>query len=96
MLAPLSVKVPLPLFVRPPVPLMAPEKVVEVLSPPVFKVPLPSSTLPAPASEPMVLLKLFRSYVAPLATLTLSAELEGTPSALPSLKVPALMVVAPL
>ncbi len=94
MLVPLTVKTPLPVLVRPPVPLMTPEKLVEVLSPPVVSVPLPRVTLPAPASEPIVPLRLFRSKIAPLATLT--AEADDTPPAAPRRSVPVLMVVAPV
>ena len=50
-----------------PAPLMAPEKLA-VLEFPAMSVPLPRVTLPAPASEPMVSLKLFRLKTAPLLT----------------------------
>ena len=93
--APLRVKVPVPDFVSPPLPPMMPEKVVEESSPPAVSVPLPSVTLPAPASEPMAALKLFRSKTAPTPTLTLSAEADGIPVAVPSRSVPPLIVVAP-
>ena len=91
---PLSVSVPVPLFVSPPEPLMTLEKVVEELLPPAVSEPLPSVTLPAPASEPMVAEKLLRSNVAPPATLT--AEALWRPPAAPSLSVPALIAVAPV
>ncbi|NDB20055.1 MAG: hypothetical protein EB020_04170, partial [Proteobacteria bacterium] len=44
--------------------------VVEELSPPTVKLAEPSVTSPAPASEPIVSLKLARSNVASLATVT--------------------------
>ena len=59
---------PVPVLVRPsgPPPLIRlPEKVVEVLRPPAVSVAVPVllSTVPAPASEPIVLEKPFRSSV---------------------------------
>ena len=45
---------PLPVLVRPPVPLSVPLKPVEVLSPPVLSVKPALARVPAPASEPMV------------------------------------------
>ncbi len=60
-LVPESVNVPLPSFVKPPVPLITPESVVEVPLLPAARVALPSVTLPAPAMEPTVLLKPARS-----------------------------------
>jgi hypothetical protein len=71
----------------PPLPEMVPENLVLVLSLPVVSVAAPSVTAPAPASEPMVWLKLLRSSVAPLAIVN---ALNGD-SALtaPACKVPA-------
>ena len=46
---------------RLPEPLIVPSKLVELLSPPVVSVPLPSVTLPSPSSEPILSSKLFRS-----------------------------------
>ena len=66
----------------------------DVLSPPAVNVPVPSVTLPAPASEPIVSLKLFRLKVAPPATVT--ALTSAIRLAAPSVSVPALMVVAPV
>jgi hypothetical protein len=69
-----------------------PEKMVDVLSPPLVSVELLASTmLPAPAIEPTVSLA-STAYVPVSATLTavLSAKLTVTD------KVPALMVVAPV
>ena len=57
--------VPVPTFASPPLPDIAPEKVVEVLSPPAVRIAARSSTLPAPASEPMVWFRLLRSRIAP-------------------------------
>ena len=68
MLGPDRVSVPVPILLRPPAPEIVPENVVLVLSLPVVSVAEPSVTEPAPASEPMVWLKLLRSRVAPLAT----------------------------
>ena len=59
---------PPPTLVKPPLPEMVPRNVVLVPSLPVVSVADPSVTLPAPASEPMVWLKLARSSVAPAAT----------------------------
>ena len=85
---------PVPAFVTPPVPERAPLNVVAVLFPPVVMRPEPRRTLPAPASEPMVSLKLLKSSVAPLATVT-AVALESV-SFTPRRSVPALMVVAPV
>ena len=66
-LSPESVSVPEPDFVSAIVPLpfcSTPEKVVEVLSPPVVSVTAPAAllvTVPPPASEPIVSLKVFKS-----------------------------------
>ena len=54
---PERVKLPEPVLVKLPEPLIVPAKVVELLRPPVVKVPAPSATLAveeAAASEPMV------------------------------------------
>ena len=74
----------------------SPEKVVDVFRPPLVRVPARAPllvTLPTPASDPTVSLKPFRSNVAPLDTV--SALLEPMALAMPTLNVPALMVVAP-
>jgi hypothetical protein len=93
-LAPDRTSVPAPILVRPPVPEIAPENVVLVLSVPVVSVAEPSVTLPTPASEPMVWLKLARLSVAPLATVN---ALPGAKTfAAPACSVPALTVVAPV
>ena len=76
----------------PPVPLMAPEKVVLAL-PLVVRVLAPRLTAPAPASEPMVSLAL-RASVAPLETVT--AVLLATAAPPLSAKVPADTVIAPV
>ena len=91
---PLSTKAPIPTLVRPPEPEITPENVVLVLSLPVVSVAAPSVTLPAPASEPMVWLKLFRSSVAPLATVN---ALNGENAFVaPACSVPAFTLVAPV
>ena len=84
---------PVPVLVRPPVPEIAPEKVVLVLSLPVVSVAAPSVTLPAPASEPMVWLKLARLSVAPDAIVN---ALNGENAFVaPACSVPALTAVPP-
>src|SRR5262245_47244361 len=92
-LVPDRVIVPLPILVRPPAPEITPEKVVLVLLPPAVSVAEPSVTLPAPASEPMVWLKLLRLRVAPDATVN---ALNGANAFVaPACSVPALTAVAP-
>ena len=86
--------VPVPAFVTPPVPEATPENVVEELSPPAVNVAEPSVTLPAPASEPIVWLKLLRSRTAPAPTVF--ALLLPNVLAAPACKVPALTLVAPV
>ena len=93
-LLPERVKVPIPCFVRPPVPLITPEKMVEELSPPAVRMPVPSVTLPAPASEPIVSLKLFRLNVAP--PTTVRALVSAMRLAAPSVSVPTFTFVAPI
>ena len=76
---------------------ITPEKAVDVLSPPVVKVTDPAAllvTVPAPAKEPMVSLKVFKSYVAPEDTVR-ALEFEITVDPL-FFSVPALIVVAPV
>ena len=93
-LAPESVSVPLPILARPPLPDIVPENVVLVLSVPTVRVAAPSVTAPAPASEPIVWLKLARFNVAPLATVK---ALKGAKVLVaPACKVPALTLVAPV
>ena len=83
-----------------PVPLMLPAKLVLLFAPPRVSVAEPSVTLPPvlppPASEPMLLLKLARSSVAPLTFARLTAEFEPNARVLPALSVPPLNVVAPV
>ena len=67
-LSPVIVMVPEPSFVRLPVPVMLPENVVDVSFEPAVRVALPRSTVPAPASDPIVSEILLKSIVAPLAT----------------------------
>jgi hypothetical protein len=90
---PESVSAPLPALVNPPLPEMPPEKVVLVLSTPVLSVAAPSVTAPAPASEPILWLKLLRSSVAPFATV--KALMAENAFAAPACKVPAFTAVAP-
>jgi hypothetical protein len=66
-LVPLSVSVPGPILVSPPLPEIVPENVVLVLSLPMNSVAAPSVTAPAPATEPTFCSKPLRSSVAPLA-----------------------------
>jgi hypothetical protein len=82
-----------PILVRPPVPEIPPEKTVLVLSLPVVSVAAPKVTAPAPASEPMVWLKLARLSVAPDATENALAGAKAF--AAPARSVPALTVVPP-
>ena len=102
MLLPESNKVPLPILVRPKVPLpscIVPEKVVLLLSLPTVRTIDPTTefvTVPDPVSDPILLLKPPKSSVAALA-LKLTAEL--LPKALvatPAFRVPPLTVVAPV
>ncbi len=74
-------------------PPITPEKVV-LAALPAVSAPLPRFTLPAPASAPMVLAKLFRSSTPPLATV--KAEPATSTLAAPARQVPPEMVVAPL
>ena len=72
---------------------MLPAKVVLLLSPPAVSVAEPSVTVPPPASEPIVWLKLLRSSTAPEATVNaLPAE---NAFAAPARSVPALTDVPP-
>ena len=73
-----------------------PPNVVLALSPPLVSVAAApvSVTVPAPASEPMLLENPPRSSVAPLATVT--AELEPKADVEPACSAPALTVVAPV
>ena len=94
MLAPSSVIVPVPVLVSPPVPDITPEKVVLVSLPPVVSVAEPSVTLPAPASEPIALLKLLRASVAPALTETALLSPNALPE--PACSTPASTAVAPV
>ena len=93
---PEKVWVPLPvLLIDPPTPEIAPEKVVELeLSLPRVRLAVPRVTFPAPASEPMVLLKWFRAKVFPLAMV--NAEFGESAVVEPAWMIPLLTVVAPL
>ena len=76
---------------EPPVPEMRPEKIVLVLSLPVVSVAEPSVTLPALASEPTAWLKLFRSRVAPLATVNALSAARALTA--PACSVPFVVIV---
>src|SRR5262249_57826949 len=99
-LVPVSVNVPVPTLVRlvaaaPPF-WITPENVVDVLSPPVVSVlllALPLVTVPAPASEPIVSLKLLRASVAPEAIV--KALFCAKVFVAAACSVPALPLVAP-
>jgi hypothetical protein len=100
-LSPVSVNVPVPVLVRlvaPAAPFwITPENVVDVLSPPVVRVLLeapPLVTVPAPASEPIVSLKLLRASVAPEAIV--KALVCAKEVVAPACSVPALTLVAPV
>src|SRR5690606_31087389 len=73
LLLPDRVRVPLPVFVKPPLPLNTPEKVVLALLPPDKREKPFKETLPAPANDPSVSLAP-RESVAPLATVTALAS----------------------
>jgi hypothetical protein len=76
---------------------ITPENAVDVLSPPVVRVLLaapPLVTVPAPASEPMVSLKLLRPSVAPEAIV--KALFCAKAVFAPAYSVPALTLVAPV
>ena len=96
--APKSVKIPVPALFNEPVPEITPEKVVSTLpetvnvAPP--KVMLPVVLPTTSAIEATVSLLPLRSHVALLAMLT--AEVSAITPAAPFLKVPALIVVAPV
>jgi len=95
-LVPSIVNVPAPFLTRDPCPEIRPEKVVDVLSPPVVRVWVPRVTLePAtPASEPTIWLAAEMSNVAPFA---MEKALFGLKEfSAPPASVPALMVVAPV
>src|SRR5271165_1419783 len=99
MLAPVKVKVPVPLFtsVRLPVPSCStPLKVVVALSPSEVNVAAAPVlvTDPLPAKEPIELEKPLRFKVAPV--ITVKSELVLRPVAEPACKIPALTVVTPL
>ena len=83
---PEMVSVPAPAFVRPPLPVIVPLKIVLVPSPPAVRVADPSDTLPAPASEPTVSALLLASNVAPVSTSR--ADVLAMRSAAPSCRVP--------
>ena len=94
MLMPDSVSVPVPALVRPlPAPEITPEKVVLALSPPAVRL-LPSTTLPAPASEPMVSAPLARVRVAPESTVVVAVSEREEPPLTD--RVPVETVVAPV
>ena len=84
----------MPTLARPPLPVMAPEKTVLALLPPVVSVADPSAAVPAPLSEPKVASKLLRSMVAPAAMLTA----PGVPNAvaLPAISRPPYTSIAPV
>ncbi len=98
MLAPVSVSVPLPCFVTPPVPVIAPPKVWFVLSPNVRPLPPSATLLPAtPLSAPIV-------WFAPAALMSSVAPAPVRPTApvaarlppRPSANVPPATVVPPV
>lgn len=75
---------------------IVPEKILDVLSPPVISVAAPPLllTVPAPASEPIAFEKPARSSTAPPATVT--AELLPKALVDPACSVPASTMVGPL
>lgn len=91
---PVSVVIPLPVLINPPVPDITPPKLEDVWSPPAVSVPPPSVTFPVPAREPMLVVNPAVLKTAPVAMLTRDAD--GPEAALPSASVPPLMSVLPL
>ncbi len=89
--APDSVKVPVPIFVKPPLPFNSPLNAVLVLSVPVVNV-CDKVTVPAPAKEPMLCAKLLRSKV----PVTVKALALDSAFVAPACKTPALINVAPV
>ena len=98
-MAPVSVSVPVPVLVRPPVPLSTPENVVLVFAPPTVKLFAPRVTappvVPPPASDAIVSL-LARFNVAPLTLAKVTAEASGRADPPEAVSVPALMVMVPV
>ena len=90
------VNVPAPFFIKDPVPEIRPEKVVDVLSPPIVSVFAPRLTLDpvTPASEPMIWLAAEMSSVAPFAMENALFGLNEFRA--PPAIVPALTVVVPV
>ena len=88
-----SDRVPVPVFVTPPAPVIVPSNAVSLLFCAV-RVPVPSVTAPAPVKSCAVWLKLFNASVAPEATFT--AELVANALAMPVVSVPASMSVLPV
>ena len=75
-----KVNVPLPVFVIPPVPVIMPPKVVEVLSLPRVSVPEPKDTVPPVfmlANEPIWPARLFKVRVTPEALFKITWLLSG-------------------
>src|SRR4051812_33062470 len=95
-----------PIFVRPlplgapPVPLMTPLKVVEVLFPPVVSVPAPSETpppvVPPPAREPIVSALPFSARETPAVFAKVTADISAIALPPSKLSVPPLTVVVPV
>ena len=93
MFAPDRVKVPLPFLTKEPVPLITPEKVVEVLFCPAINWLAFSVMFPAPAIDPTVS-PLARFRVAPLETETALVSFRADPPL--RLRIPVLTVTFPL
>src|SRR5579862_8446464 len=95
---PARVNVPVPTFVRPPVPVMLPLKVVDELVP-VVSVPEPKVTLPPvvppPARDPIALLLLLRLRVTPAVLAKLTSELPEKAFTAPACNTPTFTVVVP-
>jgi hypothetical protein len=85
--------VPFPILVRPPLPKMKAEDAVLVLSRPTVSVAVPRLTRPAPASEPMLWLKLLRSRV--VLVPSVKALIGASTFAAQACSVPASTLVAP-
>ena len=94
-MAPDRICVPIPVLVRPPVPLITPENVtLDSLLAPTVSVAAPSVTLPAPLRPSIVSALPARSNVTPLATLTSAVSLMRFEP--PSVNVPPPNVMVPV
>jgi len=92
--APESVSLPVPVLVNDPVSLITPLNSVLELSPPAVSAPEPSVIWPAPAMDPTVSLKSFRSYVPSLSIVT--TVLSESALFTPACRAPVSILVVPV